>query len=1075
MKSTGKLVLLLIILGVMMPGYAQNLVQNPSFESPVSWDDLWILSTTTPSSPSAVVTEVTTDAHEGTTSVELTNTDDKKWTYFYSDSVNAPISLMANQKYEVKGWVKSVEKGKKTQLSIVWNNKLSEYIFYKLNPDPVTTPDWFMVKDTITATADFNDAFLSLGFQTDKDGALPAGRLLLDDFSVIRIPSKLTDIVDFSIPEQTGPAVIDKLFHTVTVEVPFGTDVTALIPTSDLSYGASIIPASGVPADFTSPVLYAVISEDGSTLQDWTVTVTFAPPSTENDILSFGLAEQTGPPTINNVLHNVISEVAYGTDVTALIPTISVSPGATISPASGVAIDFSGPVIYTVKAEDGITVQNYIVAVMVSTISNETDIISFSMPEEAGPANIDMLTHTVAIDVIYATDVTALVPTMGLSAGATINPAGGIATDYSAPVPYTVTAEDGTTIQDWTVSVTVLPNSETNVLDLTLAEQTGPATIDSLAHTVSIAVPYATDVTGLVPSIGLSTGASINPVSGVSTDFSNPVVYTVIAEDGTTTQDWNVTVTVPPNTETEVVDFTLAEQSGPAVIDPALHTVYVEVPYATNETALVPTISLSAGASINPGSGVSEDFSNPVVYTVTAEDGTTTQDWSISVVVLPNAETDIVSVNLAEQTGPASLDNLLHTVLIDVPQSTDLTALVPDIVLSAGASVNPASGVPADFSSPVIYSVTAADGTTTQDWTVTVITPLNTGTDIVDFTLLQQTGPATIDNLLHTVSIDVPYATDLTALVPTIGLSAGATINPVSGASADFSSTAVYVVTAEDGTTTQNWSISVVVLPNTETDVVDFTLVQQTGPAIIDNLLHTVTIDVPSATDVTALVPTILLSTGATANPASGLSADFSSTVVYTVTAEDGTTTQDWTVTVVSLLSSETDILSFTLAEQTGPATIDNLLHTVYIEVVKETNVTALVPTIDISAGATINPISGGTADFSSSVVFTVTAEDGATSQDWSVSVTEDPATSVKAVNSLAPVSVYPNPAREVLFVDLPVNGDIYLQDIMGRVVTTIYNASDMTTIPVSYLDRGTYFLRVVGDGSKSVSKIILE
>ena len=146
-----------------------------------------------------------------------------------------------------------------------------------------------------------------------------------------------------------------------------------------------------------------------------------------------------------------------------------------------------------------------------------------------------------------------------------------------------------------------------------------------------------------------------------------------------------------------------------------------------------------------------------------------------------------------------------------------------------------------------------------------------------------------------------------------------------------------------------------------------------------------------------------------------------------------------------------------------------------YIEVANETDVTVLVPTIGLSAGATIDPFGGVTADFSSSVGYTVTAEDGVTTQNWRVSVTVDPATSVEDANSLASVSVFPNPARDILFVDLPVNGDIYLQDIMGRLVTTISNASDRTVIPVADLDRGTYFIQVVGDGSNSVSKIILE
>ncbi len=293
--------------------------------------------------------------------------------------------------------------------------------------------------------------------------------------------------------------------------------------------------------------------------------------------------------------------------------------------------------------------------------------------------------------------------------------------------------------------------------------------------------------------------------------------------------------------------------------------------------------------------------------------------------------------------------------------------------------------------------------------------------------------------------------------------------------SVDFSVPLVFTVTAADGATSQDWTVTVVIPFNTETDVVDFTLPEQTGPATISDLLHTVFIDVPYGTDVTALVPSIALSSGASIDPAGGVSTDFSSTVVYTVTAADGITFQEWMVNVVVALNKETDIVSFTLAEQTGMATIDNLLHHVEIEVAKEADITALVPAILLSAGATINPASGVAADFSSPVLFTVTAEDGVTTQEWSVTVTVDPAVSVETANELRSVHIYPNPAREVLFVELPAKGAIYMQDIMGRVVYTIHDASVKTTIPLSDLDRGTYFIQVMWDDSKHVSKIILQ
>jgi hypothetical protein len=47
---------------------------------------------------------------------------------------------------------------------------------------------------------------------------------------------------------------------------------------------------------------------------------------------------------------------AEGTDLTSLAPNITVSPGATLIPKSGVSLDFSTQVQYVVTAEDGTTI-----------------------------------------------------------------------------------------------------------------------------------------------------------------------------------------------------------------------------------------------------------------------------------------------------------------------------------------------------------------------------------------------------------------------------------------------------------------------------------------------------------------------------------------------------------------------------------------------------------------------------------------------------------------------------------------------------------------------------------------------
>ncbi len=54
--------------------------------------------------------------------------------------------------------------------------------------------------------------------------------------------------------------------------------------------------------------------------------------------------------------------------------------------------------------------------------------------------------------------------------------------------------------------------------------------IDEVAKTISVEMPTGTIATGLLPEIKISTGATVSPNAAI--DFTNPVEYTVTAEDG---------------------------------------------------------------------------------------------------------------------------------------------------------------------------------------------------------------------------------------------------------------------------------------------------------------------------------------------------------------------------------------------------------------------------------------------------------------------------------------------------------------------------------------------------------------
>ncbi len=69
--------------------------------------------------------------------------------------------------------------------------------------------------------------------------------------------------------------------------------------------------------------------------------------------------------------------------------------------------------------------------------------------------------------------------------------------------------------------------------------------IDSVAFTVTMFMPYGTDIKSLAPTFVISNLATISPLSGSVRNFTSPVNYTVTAEDGLTKKAYSVRVNVP--------------------------------------------------------------------------------------------------------------------------------------------------------------------------------------------------------------------------------------------------------------------------------------------------------------------------------------------------------------------------------------------------------------------------------------------------------------------------------------------------------------------------------------------------
>ena len=161
-------------------------------------------------------------------------------------------------------------------------------------------------------------------------------------------------------------------------------------------------------------------------------------------------------------------------------------------------------------------------------------------------------------------------------------------------------------------------------------------TIDG--SSVVLTVPENTDLTQLVATFTHSTLATVQiggtkQISGATAnDFTQPLTYTVVAEDGST-QDYTVTVELDQTTQLsdakEITAFSFNDLSPSASGIVSEDSVVLFVPEGTDVSALRATFELSPDAQVRVGlvrqeSGVSiNDFTNPVIYTVIAQDRST--------------------------------------------------------------------------------------------------------------------------------------------------------------------------------------------------------------------------------------------------------------------------------------------------------------------------------------------------------------------------------------------------------------------------------------------------------------------
>ena len=532
-----------------------------------------------------------------------------------------------------------------------------------------------------------------------------------------------------------------------------------------------------------------VTAKDGTTTQTYTVTVTRQEAISTSVTLS-GLTASTAtssggpftPLSIGTFASGTTSYTASVDNSTThvrLTPTASdanatvkVGKGSSLttvssgSASAAIALSVGSNAIKAeVTAGDGTTTQTYTVTVTrrqvqqtpstpaVATLSGLTVSTATSSAGPFTPLSIGAFasgTTSYSASVDNSTTHARLTPTV-TDADATLRV--GVGTSLTAvasgsasaaialsvgenAISVEVTAEDGTTTQTYTVTVTRLqaqqtpppsPSTVATLFDLTASRSTSatgtftPLSIGTFASgttSYTASVDHSTTHMKLTPTVTdpdatvrVGKGSSLTAVtSGSASDAielsvgSNAISVEVTAEDGTTTQTYTVTVTRQqaqhiPSTDATLSDLRATTSASAAGWNTRLNigtfasatTSYTaSVAHSRTHARLIPTttdpdatVKVGKGSSLETvASGSASDAialsvgENTFTAEVTAEDGTTTQTYTVTLTRQQEQTTSSTVASLSGASGLTAEDGTTktHAVHMERAAAVPLTA-----------------------------------------------------------------------------------------------------------------------------------------------------------------------------------------------------------------------------------------------------------------------------------------------------------------------------------------------------------------------------------------------------------------
>ena len=797
-----------------------------------------------------------------------------------------------------------------------------------------------------------------------------------------------------------------------------------------------------------------VTAEDGETTKTYTVTVTRAG-SADASLSSLSLSGVTLTPVFASGTTAYTASVAN----TMTETTVTASAGDANSNVEvklngvvdhdgvvGLEVGDGNVIAVEVTAQDGKTTQTYTVAV---TRAGSADATLSALSLSGVTLSPAFASGTTAYSASVANSVTETTVAATAAAGAAyevklndvVDQDGvvGLAVGSGNVITVVVTAEDGETTQTYTVTVTRAGSSEARLRALSLSgvTLTPDFTSGTTAYTASVAnsvtetTVAATADAGAAYEVKLNDVVDQDGVVGLAVGSGNVITVVVTAEDGETTQTYTVTVTRAGSSDATLGALSLSGVTLTPAFAAGTTAYTASVANSVTETTVTAMAAAGAAHEVKLNGVADQDgvvglvvgSGNVIAVVVTAQDRQTTQTYTVTVTRAGSADATLSSLSLSGVTLTPAFTSGTTAYTASVGHGvmeTTVTATASDanagveMKLNGVVDQDGVVGLVVGSANVIAVVVTAQDGGATQTYTVTVT---RAGSADATLSALSLSGvtltPAfAAGTTAYTASVEHAVAeTKVTATARAENASVEVTPEDADDQTlgdqvvlAVGETTISVAVTAEDGETTQTYTVTVTRAASSNASLSSLSLSGVTiSPAFASgttaytaSVANSVTETTVTATTAAGAAYEVQLNGVVDEDGIVGLVLGSGNVVAVVVTAQDGQTTQTYTVTVTRAGSADATLSALSLSGVTltpSFAAGTTAYTTSVAHGVTETTVAATA-----AAGAAYEVKLNGVVDqdgvvplavgAGNVITVVVTAQDGESSRTYSVTVT---------------------------------------------------------------------------------------